>query len=506
MGVNESKSIKKDDSINTSQLKIEKNNNNNPNLNKLRKLNEALIPGNANYIDFNTFEKIKYQKENNICKIFKNDQAIGTGFFCDIPGEYKTRKALITAYHVLGDDYLKIGNEIQISINDNKKLNKIKIDNKRRIYGSEEFDITIIEILNKDGLFKNNLLEIDEKIFNNDINLNNEYTNKSIYILHFPKGRFSSFSDNIIIKIDKDNIIQHLCSTEGGSSGSPILDLQSLKVIGIHQGADISRKFNYGLIIKDPIINFNKENKISLIIKNPYHYIGEKIYFFGHDYNDIYYDKINNKNAILKINGEICKFKNNFIPKKYGEYKVEIILNELIDNCDYMFANCNDIISIDLSSFNSLNVKSMGNMFANCIELSDLNLSSFNTTNVKDMKYMFFLCLKLNNLNLSSFNTTNVEDMRSMFEKCYELNDLNLSSFNTTNVKDMSRMFHSCAKLKSLDLSSFNTVNVKNMNSMFSLCLNLKLDKLNMSLNNFKEKFKLYCEYVSSGGSLWDYI
>ena len=84
MGVNESKSIKKDDSINTSQLKIEKNNNN-QNLNKLRKLNEALIPGNANYIDFNTFEKIKYQKENNICKIFKNDQAIGTGFFCDIP-------------------------------------------------------------------------------------------------------------------------------------------------------------------------------------------------------------------------------------------------------------------------------------------------------------------------------------------------------------------------------------------------------------------------------------
>ena len=34
MGVNESKTIKKDDLIKTSQLKIEKNNNNNPNLNK----------------------------------------------------------------------------------------------------------------------------------------------------------------------------------------------------------------------------------------------------------------------------------------------------------------------------------------------------------------------------------------------------------------------------------------------------------------------------------------
>ena len=46
------------------------------------------------------------------------------------------------------------------------------------------------------------------------------------------------------------------------------------------------------------------------------------------------------------------------------------------------------------------------------------------------MKHMFQGCERLTNLNLSNFNTKNVKDMNSMFEYCYELTSLNVNFMN----------------------------------------------------------------------------
>ncbi len=80
------------------------------------KESERIFPGNANYLNTDQFGIIGQQKEKSICKIMKNENPIGTGFLCYIIGEYKNkRKALITAYHVLGEEDLKIGNEIKLA-------------------------------------------------------------------------------------------------------------------------------------------------------------------------------------------------------------------------------------------------------------------------------------------------------------------------------------------------------------------------------------------------------
>ena len=50
-----------------------------------------------------------------------------------------------------------------------------------------------------------------------------------------------------------------------------------------------------------------------------------------------------------------------------------------------MFANCNSLEEINLSSFNTNNVKDMSNIFANCNSLKKINVSSFNTNNVESM-------------------------------------------------------------------------------------------------------------------------
>ena len=63
------------------------------------------------------------------------------------------------------------------------------------------------------------------------------------------------------------------------------------------------------------------------------------------------------------------------------------------------------------------------------------------------MSCMFFGC-SLKSLDLSSFNTINVKNMSWMFSGCLSLETLDLSSFNTTNVKDTSHMFLSCSSLK----------------------------------------------------------
>ena len=87
-------------------------------------------------------------------------------------------------------------------------------------------------------------------------------------------------------------------------------------------------------------------------------------------------------------------------------------------------------------------ITNMSALFRNCSSLTNLNLSKFNTNNVKDMRNMFYNCSSLTNLNLSNFNTKNVTDMYGMFAYCSSLEELDLSKFNTDKVTDMSYMFY----------------------------------------------------------------
>ena len=200
--------------------------------------NEAKIPGIPDAISFEGLEIIKEQKENNVCKIVKENGITGSGFLCIIPFPDKLHPlpVLFTCNHVLNDDDIKPGKEIKLIFND--KIEKIlKIDDSRMTYTSEEkeFDTTIIEIRNEDNFDINNMLEIDNNIYKE--NFYQIYKDKTIYIIHYPNGLNSSYSHNVI-KYIENNLIFHKCATESGSSGAPIINLQNFKVIGIHKGTE----------------------------------------------------------------------------------------------------------------------------------------------------------------------------------------------------------------------------------------------------------------------------
>ena len=96
MGICESK--KKINSDNIPKISIEPNDGNNFEYDKNI---ETVFPGSGKPIPKEKLKIIKNQREKSICKIIKNDKAIGTGFLCYVE-ELKKIKTLITAFHVLG--------------------------------------------------------------------------------------------------------------------------------------------------------------------------------------------------------------------------------------------------------------------------------------------------------------------------------------------------------------------------------------------------------------------
>ena len=61
---------------------------------------------------------------------------------------------------------------------------------------------------------------------------------------------------------------------------------------------------------------------------------------------------------------------------------------------------------------------------------------------------MFYDCDKLISLDLSNFNTQNVTNMSAMFEYCNSVIRLDLSNFNTQNVIHIFNIFWGCISLK----------------------------------------------------------
>ena len=144
-----------------------------------------------------------------------------------------------------------------------------------------------------------------------------------------------------------------------------------------------------------------------------------------------------------------------------------------VTRMDQMFAGCNNLTSLNLSGFDTSNVISMDTLFFRCSSLTSLDLSSFDTSNVTSMMWMFLGCSNLTSLDLSGFDTSNVTHMEMMFSDCSSLASLDLNGFDTSNVTRMDGMFTGSNNLKSLDLSSFDTSNVTSMDEMFANCSNL---------------------------------
>ena len=462
-------------------------------------------------------KRIFEQMNKSICKIVDYN---GTGFICRIPypNNLNLLPVLITCNHVLKNEHIKPGKEIKLVFEEEEKI--IKIDDERKIYKSieKEYDTTIIEIKKTDGFDFKNFLEVDENIFKD--NLDSLLKSKTIYVIHYPNVDEIKYSVDVINIIDGDKI-RHFCETDPGSSGSPILNLDTFKVIGIHSGHVKEKlKFNIGTIIKYPIEGLIKEfppkvekNEILLKLIIREEDLKKKIYFLDNSsslneiseeefdnyleeliennkgnvdnvlkeiiekgkrkiHNNL--EELNENNTKIYINNIEHKYFNHFIHKKIGVYQIKIEINIPITNCSYMFYCCNNIIDFDFSSFKTRSITNMSYMFSRCKGIQRIDLSSFDTKNVTNMSNMFSYCVNLREVDLSSFSTSNVTNMSKMFTFCLNLININVGNFDVSKVIEMNGMFNTCKRLISIDLSTFIAKSATNVSGMFRGCEALK--------------------------------
>ena len=220
-------------------------------------IKEVFINDFINPISIKGMEKITFQLKNCVCKIRKKGNVKDTGFFCKIPfpNYNKLLTVLFTNNHVLDQNDLMVNNKIDITINDDNEIRSILIDNSRIFFTDYDLDVTIIEI--KPNIDKiNNFLELEEKIFKEKNLVETIFKKKSAYVLNYPKGENIGVSFGKIVQLN-DQKIKHSCSTDNGSPGSPILDLDSFKVIGIHYGSSNNNfQFNKGTFMKNIVSKF----------------------------------------------------------------------------------------------------------------------------------------------------------------------------------------------------------------------------------------------------------
>ena len=382
-------------------------------------------------IQGDSLEIINEQMKSCSCKIECNDKAYGSGFFCLVPFPNKIHllPVLMTNYHVLKKEYIMKGKKVNINLRD-KKIS-ILIDDSRRIFTDELYDITIIEMKENDGLDFNNFLEIDDSIHKN--NFEEYFKNRSVYLIHHPKSvDEAEFAVGIIKSISIDtNVINHTCKSDPGSSGSPILDLKTNKIIGIHKSKSNHLKWNAGTFIKEPIEKFYKEcgNKIKsdeILIGNPK--------------KDNEITNINNNNSQNKDN--ISSGKN--VKSELKSYNINKI------------QNINDIANNNLSDNNNDNEFSLFNQENNNYKKDDL---------IEKNKYKD---------NDNNNNNIGLKNEQVLYNNIYDESKMN----NYKNIKDV------------LGNVKDNSMNVQNPNIIDEITIKYK--KQNANAADYILKLQLY--------------
>ena len=121
----------------------------------------------------------------------------------------------------------------------------------------------------------------------------------------------------------------------------------------------------------------------------------------------VYVNGINKYNKVYEVSNLISI-----------ENKITLEWNSSLTSCYCMFCRLYNITKVDVSKFDTSQVKNMAAMFSYNILLVSLNLNSFNTSSVTDMHEMFYHCYSLKILDLSNFQTNSYISKTNMFSNC----------------------------------------------------------------------------------------
>lgn len=108
------------------------------------------------------------------------------------------------------------------------------------------------------------------------------------------------------------------------------------------------------------------------------------------------------------------------------------------------FQNVTTLLSVEFIDISRIN--NMLKMFSGCDNLTTLDLSSWDTSNVTDMRFMFQNCSSLTSLNISNWSFAKLNytnngyknyNCYSMFDSCNALTELRLDNCDNDTIKKM---------------------------------------------------------------------
>lgn len=196
----------------------------------------------------------------------------GTGFFIKFKDDddynMKYQYFLMTCEHVIEKTMIDANNiSIDIFYHYESIHKKIELNQKKRFmkeYKTDyNVDITIVEIKKEDDISWVYFLEPDYDILNDF----DKCVKKKIIIHQYPLAKEQCYSEGNITNIIKnEKRIIYECSTEKGSSGSPIIKEDSKYVFGIHYEGNYEYGYhgnnNNGYFIIDVINDEIRKNSV----------------------------------------------------------------------------------------------------------------------------------------------------------------------------------------------------------------------------------------------------
>ena len=393
---------------------------------------EKMIKGMPRMLSYNCTEKILKQMKENVCKInIETDRFLGTGFICKIPfpDENHMLPVLITNNHVISE---RSFNE-KIELFFEKKNHTIKIDlnldsNRIKYTNENKYDVTIIELKEREKDEINSYLELDDLIIENiksNSNKNDVFKDKTIYIIQYPEGILSvSYGSILSIPEDKKYNLTYNCCTLGGSSGSPIFG-ENNKIIGIHK--EFSNKFDYniGSFLNLPIKEFIKYYcpiRSTSIDKNTQLLI-EFNKKYKTDIEDIDAEEINLENENIKNEGtkELLKI-------EFSNLKKLNLSENNIETIKYLNNNEPNLVILNLTRNKIQKI----NIFENSDypRLKELYLSKNNISDINPLGKAKFPKLEI--LHLNKNQITDISILKSV--NFNELKELNLGNNNISDI------------------------------------------------------------------------
>lgn len=163
---------------------------------------------------------------------------------------------------------------------------------------------------------------------------------------------------------------------------------------------------------------------------------------------------------------------------------------ENVEGCNdisQLFSGC---ASLTISPELRMPARKMSLVYSGCSKLQQLPY--INLSEVEEIDSFCGGCESLKSVDLSGWNTPNLKKCHSMFRYCKDLQSVNLSGWNTSNVRDISYLFYSDEKLVDVDLSGWDLGNVTNIGYMFGYFGNVYTLLHFKFGNNLKTKWKSY--------------